>query len=309
MAGILNNKTRMMDTIITREGRRQIVAGDLKIKFVTFTDRHTFYRQDDDDAADDADNRIQLESFHRPQDQIIFETDNEGRFLPFEGSDIKIRRGKLYRASGRSHQQITGSNVPEAIYELYEASANNFKDQQIIGTKDIYDETHDFVVFPNAVQFEITDTAPFKANDISEIEIEKVESLHQDKRLQHLPFYQYLPPVNKPKPGYLEGEPLGYYARLNQDSIMTYNELIDELSESDYVDLQYLDTSRENNLVMQLLETKPDSVEKLALIDFGEFPSDNDPESAGRHVYFAGKIFEDGSGMQTFVNMFTIIFE
>lgn len=309
MAGILNNKTRMMDTIITREGRRQIVAGDLKIKFVTFTDRHTFYRQDDDDVADDADNRIQLESFHRPQDQIIFETDNEGRFLPFEGSDIKIRRGKLYRASGRSHQQITGSNVPEAIYELYEASANNFKDQQIIGTKDIYDETHDFVVFPNTVQFEITDTAPFKANDISEIEIEKVESLHQDKRLQHLPFYQYLPPVNKPKPGYLEGEPLGYYARLNQDSIMTYNELIDELSESDYIDLQYLDTSRENNLVMQLLETKPDSVEKLALIDFGEFPSDNDPESAGRHVYFAGKIFEDGSGMQTFVNMFTIIFE
>ena len=309
MAGILNNKTRMMDTIITREGRRQIVAGDLKIKFVTFTDRHTFYRQDDDDVADDADNRIQLESFHRPQDQIIFETDNEGRFLPFEGSDIKIRRGKLYRASGRSHQQITGSNVPEAIYELYEASANNFIDQQIIGTKDIYDETHDFVVFPNTVQFEITDTAPFKANDISEIEIEKVESLHQDKRLQHLPFYQYLPPVNKPKPGYLEGEPLGYYARLNQDSIMTYNELIDELSESDYIDLQYLDTSRENNLVMQLLETKPDSVEKLALIDFGEFPSDNDPESAGRHVYFAGKIFEDGSGMQTFVNMFTIIFE
>ena len=309
MAGILNNKTRMMDTIITREGRRQIVAGDLKIKFVTFTDRHTFYRQDDDDVADDADNRIQLEAFHRPQDQIIFETDDEGRFLPFEGSDIKIRRGKLYRASGRSHQQITGSNVPEAIYELYEASANNFKEQQIIGTKDIYSETHDFVVYPGTVKFDITDTAPFKENEISDIEIEKVESLHQDKRLQHLPFYQYLPPVNKPKPGYLEGEPLGHYARLNQDAVMTYNELIDELAGSDYVDLQYLDTSRENNLVMQLLETKPNSVEKLALIDFGEFPSDNDPESAGRHVYFAGKIFEDGTGMQTFVNMFTIIFE
>jgi nucleoid DNA-binding protein len=309
MAGILNNKTRMMDTIITREGRRQIVAGDLKVKFVTFTDRHTFYRQDDDDVADDADNRIQLEAFHRPQDQIIFETDDEGRFLPFEGADIKIRRGKLYRASGRSHEQITGSNVPEAIYELLESSANNFKDQQIIGTKDIYSETHDFVVFPETVTFNITDEAPFKDNEISDVEIEKVESLHQDKRLQHLPFYQYLPPVNTPKPGYIEGEPLGHYARLNQDSIMTYNELIDELADKDYADIQYLDTSRENNLVMQLLETKPDSVEKLALIDFGEFPSDNDPESAGRHVYFAGKIFEDGSGMQTFVNMFTIIFE
>ena len=309
MAGILNNKSRMMDTVITREGRRQIVAGDLKIKFVTFTDRHTFYRQDDDDAADDADNRIFLESYHRPQDQIIFETDDEGRFLPFEGADIKIRRGKLYRASGRSHQQITGSNVPEAIYELLESSANNFRDLQVIGTKDIFSDTNGFEMSPGSITFTITDEAPFKDNEISDIEIEKVESLYQDERLQHLPFYRYMPPVNKPKPGYAEGEPLGYYARLNQDPIITFDELSEHLFEKENVEFQFLDTSRENNLVMQLLETKPDGVEKLALIDFGEFPSETDPDSAGRHVYFAGKIFEDGNGMQTFVNMFTVVFE
>lgn len=308
MAGILDNKTRMMDTILTREGRRQIAAGDLKIKFVTFTDRHTFYRQDDEDAADDADNRIFMESFHRPQDQIIFETDNEGRFMPFDGADIKIRRGKLWKDSGSAHMQITGSNVPEAIYELLESSANNFRDQQIIGSKDIFDETHDFILNTNNVAFQITDTAPFRGNDISEIDIEKVESLHQDQRLQHLPFYQYMPPVNKPKPGYVHGEPLGHYARLNQDPIQTYEELARDLAKRDYVDLRYIDTSRENNLVMQFLETKPDGVEKLALIDFGEFPSDS-PASAGKHVYFAGKIFEDATGMQTFVNMFTIVFE
>lgn len=309
MAGILNSKTRMMDTQITREGRRQIVAGDLKIKFVTFTDRHTFYRQDDDDAADDADNRIFLESFHRPQDQIVFETDDEGRFLPFEGADIKIRRGKLYRASKRAHQQITGSNVPEAIYELFESSANNFKDLQVIGTKDIFSDTSGFEILPTNVTFTITDEAPFRDNEISEIEIEKVESLHQDERLQHLPFYRYLPPTNKPKPGYIDGEPLGKYARLNQEPIMSYDELFSGLLDKEAIELQYLDTSRENNLVMQFLETKPDGVEKLALIDFGEFPTDNNPDSAGRHVYFAGKIFEDGNGMQTFVNMFTIVFE
>ncbi len=299
----------MMDTQITREGRRQIVAGDLKIKFVTFTDRHTFYRQDDDDAADDADNRIFLESFHRPQDQIVFETDDEGRFLPFEGADIKIRRGKLYRASKRAHQQITGSNVPEAIYELFESSANNFKDLQVIGTKDIFSDTSGFEILPTNVTFTITDEAPFRDNEISEIEIEKVESLHQDERLQHLPFYRYLPPTNKPKPGYIDGEPLGKYARLNQEPIMSYDELFSGLLDKEAIELQYLDTSRENNLVMQFLETKPDGVEKLALIDFGEFPTDNNPDSAGRHVYFAGKIFEDGNGMQTFVNMFTIVFE
>lgn len=308
MAGILNSKSRMLDTILTREGRRQIASGDLRIKFVTFTDRHTFYSQEDEDASDDASDRIYIESFHRSQDQIIFETDDEGRFLPFDGSDVKIRRGKLYRASGPAHKEITGEEMPEAIYELLSSSANNFSDQRVIATKDIYSDTNGFEVRPRSILFEVNDVKPFAQNEISEIEIEKVESLHQDKRLQHLPFYKYLPPVNKPKAGYIDGEPLGYYARLNQDAPMTYEDIIEDLEGKDNVMIEYLDTSMENNLVMQLLEVKENGVEKLALIDCGEFPS-NDADNDGIRVYFAGKVFEDGNGMQTFVNMFTILFE
>jgi len=308
MAGILNSKSRMLDTILTREGRRQIASGDLRIKFVTFTDRHTFYSQEDEDASDDASDRIYIESFHRSQDQIIFETDDEGRFLPFDGSDVKIRRGKLYRASGPAHKEITGEEMPEAIYELLSSSANNFSDQRVIATKDIYSDTNGFEVRPESILFEVNDVKPFAQNEISEIEIEKVESLHQDKRLQHLPFYKYLPPVNKPKAGYIDGEPLGYYARLNQDAPMTYEDIIEDLEGKDNVMIEYLDTSMENNLVMQLLEVKENGVEKLALIDCGEFPS-NDADNDGIRVYFAGKVFEDGNGMQTFVNMFTILFE
>lgn len=308
MAGILNNKSRMLDTILTREGRRQIASGDLRIKFVTFTDRHTFYVQEDEDADDDASDRIYLESFHRSQDQIIFETDDEGRFLPFDGADVKIRRGKLYKASGPAHKEITGSDMEEAIYELLQTSANNFSEQRVISTKDIYSDTSGFEVRPSDATFKIDDRRPFRQNEISEIEIEKVESLHQDKRLQHLPFYKYLPPVNKPKAGFIDGEPLGYYARLNQDAPMTYEDILDDLSGKDSITIEYLDTSIENNLVAQLLEVRPDGVEKLALIDCGEFPS-SDPDNDGVRVYFAGKVFEDGNGMQTFVNMFTILFE
>lgn len=308
MAGILNNKSRMLDTILTREGRRQIASGDLRIKFVTFTDRHTFYVQEDEDAGDDASDRIYLESFHRSQDQIIFETDDEGRFLPFDGADVKIRRGKLYKASGPAHKEITGSDMEEAIYELLQTSANNFSEQRVISTKDIYSDTSGFEVRPSDATFKIDDRRPFRQNEISEIEIEKVESLHQDKRLQHLPFYKYLPPVNKPKAGFIDGEPLGYYARLNQDAPMTYEDILDDLSGKDSITIEYLDTSIENNLVAQLLEVRPDGVEKLALIDCGEFPS-SDPDNDGVRVYFAGKVFEDGNGMQTFVNMFTILFE
>lgn len=310
MAGILNNKTRMLDTILTREGRRQIASGDLKIKYVTFTDRHTFYSQDDDDAADDADDRIFLESFHRSQDQIIFETDGDGRLLPFNGADVKILNGKLHKISSGKHQEITGSSTIDAIYELLESSTNNFVDQQIIGTKETFSDTNGFEIHPKSVKFVVTNDQPFGRNEISEIEIEKVESLHQDKRLQHLPFFKYLPPVNKPKAGFINGEPLGYYARINQDAHMSYQSILNELisKKSQCAVIHYPDTSFENNIVLQILESTPGNVEKLALIDYGEFNVETSGGSSV-HVYFAGKIFEDGNGMQTFVNMFTIIFE
>lgn len=308
MAGILNNKTRMLDTILTREGRRQIASGDLRIKFVTFTDRHTFYSQKDDNVVDDADDRIFLESFHRSQDQIIFETDDEGRLMTFEGSDVKILNGKLHRSSGSATSILTGSDVPDAVFELLESSAKNFEDQQIIGTKEIYSETNGFDIDPANYTFSITEDKPLRRNQISEIEIEKIESLYQDKRLQHLPFYKYLPPVNKPDAGVTTGESLGDYARLNQDARMSYQSIIRELKGKEHVKIQYPDTSLENNLVLQILEVKPNSVEKLALIDYGEFDSDI-ADGVNVHVYFVGKIFKDGNGMHTFVNMFTILFE
>ena len=42
MAGILDNKLRIMDVAITEEGKRQISSGRLKIEFATFTDGQTF---------------------------------------------------------------------------------------------------------------------------------------------------------------------------------------------------------------------------------------------------------------------------
>ena len=43
MAGILNNKERVMDFTITDEGKRQAGQGEMQFKFATFTDYHTFY--------------------------------------------------------------------------------------------------------------------------------------------------------------------------------------------------------------------------------------------------------------------------
>ena len=44
MAGILNSKTRILDTILTLEGRRQLADGDFQVKYVSFTDGSSFYQ-------------------------------------------------------------------------------------------------------------------------------------------------------------------------------------------------------------------------------------------------------------------------
>jgi len=322
MAGILDGKSRMMDTIITKEGRRQIAEGNLRIRYVTFTDRHTFYTQEDDDATDDADDRIFFEATSRPQDQIIFETDDEGDMLPFDGDDVVVKWGRLFRKSRietlytqayAKSKNVTLSEIPpdgfaEATDELLQSSANNFKNQQIIGSKDQYTGESGFEISPTSATFKITNSRPFKRYQYHKANVEKVESLHQDFRLQHLPFFEYLPPVNKPKPGYVAGDRLGVYSRITQSPEVSLKSLMQKVRYRDKLTVQYLNTSRDNNLVFQMLEVKPGAVKKLAMIDYGEFSESSDSSEASTRVCFVGKIFEDENGMKTFVNMFMLVF-
>jgi hypothetical protein len=163
-------------------------------------------------------------------------------------------------------------------------------------------------VSPSKIKFRITDTFPIPRSKITEADVNDIESLYQDKRLQHLPFYQYLPPVNQPKPGMEEAEPLGRYKKLSQPPVLDISELENALVNREQFVINFADTSRANNLVMQFLEVNDGEINKLALIDFGEFPSE-DPYSPGKRVFFVGKIFADGTGQHTYVNIFTIILE
>ena len=304
-----------MDTIITKEGRRQIPSGELKIRYVSFTDRHTFYACDEADhsVAEDCTDRIQLEAMSRPQDQIIFETDDQGSLISFVGSGIKVGNGgQLYKVPDGSLQEkaVTENHAATSLLvdELLSGAERNFIDQQITATFDDFTETSGFRIFPSSMMFRVTDRYPISATEITEASIDNIECLYQDKRLQHLPFYRYLPPTNKKIPYEDAGRPLGNYPRLNQPDTEDIHGLEAALKKREKIEFAFTDTSRENNLVMQFLEAGEGKIEKLAMIDFGEFPNE-DPYSPGKHVFFVGKIFPDGHGMHTYVNMFVIILE
>jgi len=86
MAGILNSKKRILDTIIGLDARRQASNGQMQLKFATFTDRHAFYQASGSISensyswhATDAGDRIYFEASQRYQDLITPEVDFNGK--------------------------------------------------------------------------------------------------------------------------------------------------------------------------------------------------------------------------------------
>jgi hypothetical protein len=73
--------------------------------------------------------------------------------------------------------------------------------------------------------------------------------------------------------------------------------------------VEFLETSRDNNIIVQPFEFRSDiGFSKLAIIDYGEF-EDEDPTSFGKRVFFLGKLLVDDFDQQTFVNVFTVVFD
>lgn len=90
MAGILDNKKRIMDTIVTQEGRRQLSSGKFTIKYASFTDGNVFYEADLSAGTSDATIRVPFEAVNKFQDNIVFETDDSGNLLSYQGDGVEL---------------------------------------------------------------------------------------------------------------------------------------------------------------------------------------------------------------------------
>lgn len=316
MAGILNKKHRIFDTILTIEGRKQLAQGTLKAEFVSFTDGNIIYALDTIVSGDsDITDRIQFEATSLPQDTIAIEADDSGRLtgFPVSGSQrFAIRAGQILSASSENETRpVTGSQFASLSNVLLGSSIDNFKKLYILRSPDPVDarDKH-FVVQPKTKQFIITQDRPYPEGSLSTARVDHVESFFQDKRLSHLPNYKFLPPVNKARLGENTRRPLGEYINLNQRPILSFEDVKTEISGFEQQGFgetfSFVDRSKENNIVGQFFELSNNEMIKLDVIDFGTFVDEN---RGTKHVFFAGKVYEDETGSHTFVNMFTIVFE
>ena len=309
MSGILNTKQRIMDTILTQEGKRQLASGELRLNFVTFTDNATFYKKDLVSGSADASQRIYLEACNLPQDQITFESHDTGQLMNFIGSDengFKILNGKLI--SGSTY--IT-SSISSVSNDLLDSSLLAFKRLQSIGSKDMFFDDNTFELSENEISFDITDKTPFKKGDVEfNANIAIAENLFSDSRLARTPNYKYLPPVNRQSMNYLDSDiidlqPLSDYPKVNtvseEDNINIIREKLFNMESIGYKKtINFIETSRQNNIFCQFFETSNSYINKLDIIDFGIIEE--------KKYYFIGKIF-NYNGEAKFINLFTLVFE
>ena len=341
MAGILDSKERVMDFLITQEGKRQAGFGELRVKFASFTDYHTFYEKSGSleipNLADDASDRIFFEAYSRYQDVVVPELEAGFSLRPFRTSDFEIAGRTI--ASGTFQvgfidrvNVITGSDLPLAVNEILTGVMQNFTNQQIVGSIDQYSFSNDFSVslgnsgFTSAspgdtksASFVIDEnTNYFRSQEMlgtdGLVQLENLPSIFNDRRFSRFANFSYLPPVNLPTPGFQTGNILAEYPKLNENPIMSLDELLSFLKDKQKTELRFNSTSRFNNLVCQFFEGSELGVDKLSIVDFGNFddeiPGSEDAlVSPGRRVFFAGKMRRDSSGAETFLCLFTIIID
>jgi hypothetical protein len=270
-------------------------------------------------GSSDPSNRLFFECSSSPYDQITFEADDGGLLNPLKNTDVIVSNGLILTGSGNF---VTGTQFIDSANILLSSSLSAFKNNFLIGTIDSLFEYEQFGLGQKSIRFKITDKNPISSPGLYSSNVTIMESLFQDQRMAHLPNFQYLPPINKPRDStsvdfsskaFLDNHVLGNYPRIDHGKTKSevessIKEKIKNLEEKGNVQTVRFDpTSNTNNLHCQLFEMSDNQLKKLDIIDFGTVRMKDD--GTVQRMYFAGKVFVDDYGNHTFVNLFTLYFE
>lgn len=340
MSGILDSKTRIMDVILTVEGRRQIAAGKFVPQFASFTDRHVFYAKDAVSGSDDASAYIYFEASNRVQDQIVIENDDSGLLVPYDGSTTRVSSdGRVYSASIAtltspggvgSYSRVNYEPVTSSFASMFELVSGSILDsltqQQLIQTKFPYEVYSQFKLSTGSITFRRNNFVPFRG--VQPVgQIGSLDPFVIDRQLSHLDNFQFLAPVYADDSGGQQN--LGNYDPIEEVTPLTYDELMinlvgtdPQVSLKEKMTVDFAETSLSSNVFMQIFEgstsdsTGVEMLKKLDCIDFGEFKDENDKQRPFKRVFFIGKVYAksgdyNDSNFQSpaFVNLFTIVAE
>tara|TARA_R110002126_G_scaffold31658_5_gene101666 strand:- start:1274 stop:2332 length:1059 start_codon:yes stop_codon:yes gene_type:complete len=306
MAGILNKRSRFIDLVITKEGKRQIASGGLRAEYASLSDSSVYYSNNE--KNEEVRKRIYFETMESPNNVIVLEKDDSGKLLDFDfsptgsivGENI-FSKDTLGKEEDLHKLKLSrGSQFASLSAALPASFLKHFTSNQFIGTK-TFNENSKFDLSTNELKFAISNSVPFKTGPKKEvINVDNAEPFLLDSKLTHLPNFSYLPPVN------IDGSEYGKYSDLRNLTKETWEDIktslgikhfeeIDDFAEENddmridksgdykvinrrkylptdteiikqYNVVKFKNTSDENNLLMQLFEID-ESRSKLKKLD------------------------------------------
>jgi hypothetical protein len=317
MAGILDSKERIMDLVVTPEGKRQINGGRFIMEYATLTDVGAFYsgemQPDGSEVADDAGARIHFEAAVRYQDVVVPELEDGIVMRPLRTSDVTLS-GQSFLSGSFHVDAVTYQNVLTGSTLLVESEralrgiGTNFRDLRILATEDPFSDDSGFELVPKQMQFKLGSTWN-KADAEGMMDLEEAPSVFADKHFTHLPNFDFLPPINLERDADGDAVPLADYPSFaGTQRSYGWGDVQRDLRNKQRYELGFERTSRDNNLMSQVFEVGPSGVQKLTIVDFGEF-DDGNIETKPSRVFFIGRMLRDSNGTETFVKIFTVIAE
>jgi len=295
--GFLNAKERIFDTIITEQGRNALAHnGSLGIEFVSFTDEQAVYN----DVTSSIYIHFEAPGF-RHKDIITFIPKEGAGSINMSNIDYSVVDGKLINPNGAF---ITGSDFVLTSTLFLSKSLDNIEANQIINTDDEVFSQNTFKLNNTSIIFPLTDNSPIGKFQLRTANIDDLESFFQDRKLAHHLNYQYLPPIIRNTSG--ASKLLGMFANVGQqafdvESLQTV--LTNKPMQTIYMD----ETSAARNVIAQMFEIRNDKIRVLDVVDFGLRTTSADGSHS--HIFFIGKILTDSFGSDTFINLFTLVFE
>jgi len=311
MAGILDVKRRIMDAIITVDGRRQMAANVIDLSYATFSDEGLFYDSEDGISARDISDLPILEATSLPRDVIIPEVDDDGAFSLNLSDGNKIVNGRKVisgaldtisvdengvRTVVKVESVLTGTiNVYSGAMDVIRTAKKHFEQLKILKTDD--------GILDSLFKADIN-TLNLKTEEIP-MALSAIRPLMFDDAINHIINTRYLPPEVTTDEN--KSIPMGDYPKFTNEPYNNFesfeeNELSEALSS---YEVNFTTSGRSNNLLGQVFEIGESGTTKLVTVDYGEFV---DEFQNHFRVFYLGKPIRDLNGTPKFCKIFTLVF-
>jgi len=285
--GLLDNKTRIVDTILTQKGREQLSAGGLRPVFYIFEDADIVYKNNNG-IVEDASNVCYFEAAQKQQDILVPTTNEFGELLYTISGTINIVGGRAFNVSGSVIVENDLLNSDDIITSLDPTTALKFISP--LQSTNVFDN-NDFDVKPNNVQFSIFDEKPLNKR-LQNGDVEHMDTFVSDPLLSHIINFAYLPPVNENK------EAIGNYVPVGSNIPVSDSDALSELSDKETLNCYINPKPLNNRTSFQMFCVSNGKVIKLHAIDRGLIN--------GTRIIYYGKVYKNSLKQFVFCRIFTL---